>query len=61
MVEAQIMFEEGGMIDFIGGPQPSKEVEIFPGVHERRYFLRNSLATVAAVIALGVLPRRVLA
>jgi len=55
------MFEEGGSIDFIGGPQPSKEVEIFPGIHERRYFLRNSLATVAAVIALGVLPRRVLA
>jgi hypothetical protein len=32
--------------------QPANEVEVFPGVHERRYFLRGSLATLAAAAAL---------
>ena len=36
---------------------PAKEVEVFPGIHERRYFLRGSLATVAAVIALNATPK----
>ena len=36
---------------------PAKEVEVFPGIHERRYFLRGSLATVAAVIALNAVPK----
>lgn len=41
--------------------KPAKEVEIFPGIHERRYFLRGSLATLATVIALRIAPRTVLA
>ena len=40
---------------------PVKEVEVFPGVRERRYFLRGSLATVAAVIALNAMPKNNLA
>jgi len=40
---------------------PAKEVEVFPGIHERRYFLRGSLATVAAVIALNAVPKSNLA
>ena len=35
----------------------AKEVEVFPGIHERRYFLRGSVATVAAVIALKAVPK----
>jgi hypothetical protein len=35
--------------------------EIFPGVHERRYFLRGSLATVAALFALRATPKSLLA
>ena len=35
----------------------AKEVEVFPGIHERRYFLRGSLATVAAVMALNAVPK----
>jgi hypothetical protein len=31
---------------------PTKEVEIFPGVTERRYFLRSSIASAAAIVAL---------
>ena len=38
-----------------------REVEIFPGVHERRYFLHGSLAALAAVIALKIAPKSVLA
>lgn len=33
------------------------ELEVFPGVHERRYFLRASLAAAAAVVALRATPR----
>jgi hypothetical protein len=40
---------------------PAPEVEVFPGVHERRYFLRGSLATVAAVVALRAMPKSILA
>src|SRR6476659_391008 len=36
---------------------PAKEVEVFPGIHERRYFLRGSLASVAAVVALNAVPK----
>ena len=36
---------------------PAKEVEVFPGIHERRYFLRGSLATVAAVLSLNAVPK----
>ena len=40
---------------------PKPDVEVFPGVHERRYFLRGSLATVAAVVALRATPKSVFA
>jgi len=40
---------------------PAKEVEVFPGVIERRYFLRGSLATVAAIVALRAMPTRIFA
>jgi len=32
--------------------KPAREAEIFPGVYERRHFLRSSLVTVAGVVAL---------
>jgi hypothetical protein len=41
--------------------EPAKEAQIFPGVHERRYFLRGSLATVAALFALRATPKSLLA
>jgi hypothetical protein len=37
-----------------------KEVEVFPGRFERRYFLRGSLCSIAAAVMLGALPNRVL-
>ena len=37
------------------------ELEVFPGVRERRYFLRASLATVAAIVALRAMPTRIFA
>lgn len=40
---------------------PANEAQIFPGVHERRYFLRGSLAALAAVAALSVKSQSVLA
>ena len=46
------MQEQTGSIDLTGSHKTAKDVEVFPGVHERRYFLRASLATVAAVVAL---------
>jgi len=36
---------------------PAKEVEVFPGIYGRRYFLRGSLATIAAVMALNAVPK----
>jgi len=41
--------------------EPANEVETFPGIHERRYFLRGSLATVAALVALRATPKSLLA
>jgi len=32
--------------------EPAREAEIFPGVYERRHFLRSSLVAMAAVVAL---------
>ena len=52
------MQEQVESVDLSG--EPAKEVEVFPGVHERRCFLRASLATVAAVAALKAAPGRVL-
>ncbi len=37
------------------------EEEVFPGVHERRRFIRGSLATLAAVVALKALTKNVAA
>jgi hypothetical protein len=54
------MQEQTGSIDLTRSLEPSKEVEVFPGVHERRYFLRASLATVGAVVALHAFPIGVL-
>jgi PCO_ADO len=48
-------------IDFSISSAPAKELEVFPGVHERRYFLRGSLTTVAAILALRAIPKSVLA
>ena len=39
----------------------AKEVEVFPGVTERRYFLRDALTTAAAVCAVAAMPRSFLA
>ena len=41
--------------------EPANEVEVFPGVHERRHFLRSSLATVAAIVALRAAPQSIFA
>lgn len=35
----------------------ANETEVFPGVYERRYFIRNSLTTLASLVALGALPK----
>jgi hypothetical protein len=35
----------------------TKELEVFPGVHERRYFLRGSLTALAAILALEIMPK----
>ena len=42
-------------------PQLPNEVEVFPGIHERRYFLRSSLATIAAIVALRATSKSLLA
>ena len=39
----------------------SNEVEVFPGIHERRHFLRGSLATFAAIVALRATSKSLLA
>ena len=46
--------------DLTASIHPDKELEVFPGVHERRYFLRGSLAAIAAIIALKAAPKSVL-
>jgi hypothetical protein len=38
----------------------AKETEVFPGVMERRYFLRGSVVTAAAILALGSFPNNLL-
>ena len=48
-------------LDLFVSSAPTREAEIFPGVMERRYFLRGSVATAAAVLALGVTPNSLLA
>jgi hypothetical protein len=39
----------------------AKEVEVFPGVYERRCFLRWSLSTAAALLALEAMPKGIFA
>jgi hypothetical protein len=48
-------------IDLSMSSEPAKEVEVFPGVHERRHFLRGSFATVVAIVALRETPKSILA
>jgi len=48
-------------IDLSMSSEPADEMEVFPGIHERRYFLRGSLATVAAIVALRTTPKSLLA
>jgi hypothetical protein len=40
---------------------PAKEIEVFPGVIERRHFLRGSVVTAAALLALGAMPSNLFA
>ncbi len=49
------------MRKFLSNIDLSNEVEIFPGISERRHFLRGSLATFAAIGALRATPKSVLA
>src|SRR6266404_28315 len=39
----------------------SKEVEVFPGVFHRRFFLKGSLTSAAIALAVGALPKKLLA
>jgi hypothetical protein len=39
----------------------AKEVEVFPGVMERRYFLRGSVVTAGAILSLGFTPNSLFA
>ena len=48
-------------IDRLFSSEPAKEVEIFAGVHERRHFLRGSLAAIAAIVALRATSKSLLA
>ena len=54
------MREQHTSIDLTGHFKPTKEVEVFPGIHERRYFLGGSLAALGAVVALRMAPKSVL-
>jgi len=47
-------------LDLFVPSAPTREAEIFPGVMERRYFLRGSVATAAAIMALGITPNSLL-
>ena len=48
-------------IDLSVSIESEKEIEVFPGRFERRHFIRGSLATVAAVVAVRALSGNVLA
>lgn len=41
--------------------ESAKEVEVFPGIHERRFFLGWSLTAAAALLVLEALPRGIFA
>lgn len=55
------MQESMSDFDLSMSAESEKEIEVFPGRFERRYFLRGSLATAATLIAAGTLSRSVLA
>jgi hypothetical protein len=39
--------------------QSANEVEVFPGVHERRHFIRRSLGAFIAIVAVKGMPKRI--
>src|SRR6185503_16494510 len=53
--------EKGTMRKILSNVHLPNEVEVFPGIYERRYFLRGSLATIAAIVALRATPKSLLA
>jgi PCO_ADO len=55
----QMMRNNFSDIDVSISSTPAKELEIFPGVHERRHFLRGSLTAAAAIFALRAVPKSV--
>jgi len=48
-------------VDFLPLIESEKEIEVFPGRFERRYFLRGSVAAAATLVAAGTLSRSVFA
>jgi 2-aminoethanethiol dioxygenase/cysteine oxidase family protein len=42
-------------------PQDPNEVEVFPGVYERRHFIRGSWAALTAIVLIKTFPRNVVA
>jgi hypothetical protein len=53
--------EKRTMRKILSTVQLPNEVEVFPGIYERRYFLRGSLASIAAVVALRATRKSLLA
>ena len=49
--------EKGTMRKILSNVHLPNEVEVFPGIYERRYFLRGSLATIAAIVVLRATPK----
>jgi hypothetical protein len=47
--------------DLVALTTTAKELEVFPGIYERRHFLRGSLITAAAIVALNSIPTNLLA
>jgi len=45
------------MRKILSSVQLPNEVEVFPGIYERRHFLRGSLATIAALVAFTATPK----
>jgi hypothetical protein len=56
-----LFFGERTMRKILSNVQLPNEVEVFPGIFERRYFLRGSLTTMAAIVALRARPKCLLA
>jgi PCO_ADO len=60
MKEKGIMETDNALAALTVSTQPAKEIEVFPGIHERRHFLRGSLVAAAAVVALKGIPKSIL-